>query len=91
MRFCGIDLHSNNSVVVVTGETDKVLLSRRCLNDLSRILALLAAHRDPISPPRFDLWPMRDLCGLQQKLDLHRIKRKDDLAGLCAAKHTSIQ
>ena len=45
----------------------------------------------PFLPSRFDLWPMRDLCGLQQKLDLHRIKRKDDLAGLCAAKHTSIQ
>lgn len=25
MSFCGIDLHSNNSVVVVTDETDKVL------------------------------------------------------------------
>jgi hypothetical protein len=45
MRFCGIDLHSNNSVVVVTDETDKVLLSRRCPNDLSKILALLAPHR----------------------------------------------
>jgi len=28
MRYCGIDLHSNNSVVVVTDETDKVLLSQ---------------------------------------------------------------
>jgi len=45
MRFCGIDLHSNNSVVVVTDETDKVLLSRRCPNDLPKILALLAPHR----------------------------------------------
>ncbi len=45
MRFCGIDLHSNNSVVVVTDETDKVLVSRRCPNDLQKILALLAPHR----------------------------------------------
>lgn len=45
MRYCGIDLHSNNSVVVVTDETDKVLVSRRCPNDLSKILALLAPHR----------------------------------------------
>lgn len=45
MRYCGIDLHSNNSVVVVTDETDKVLLSRRCPNDLPKILALLAPHR----------------------------------------------
>jgi len=49
MRFCGIDLHSNNSVVVVTDDTDKVLLSRRCPNDLSKILALLAPHRDELA------------------------------------------
>lgn len=45
MRYCGIDLHSNNSVVVVTDETDKVLLSRRCPNELAKILELLAPHR----------------------------------------------
>jgi transposase len=49
MRFCRIDLHSNNSVVVVTDETDKVLLSRRCPNDLSTILTLLAPHRDELT------------------------------------------
>ena len=49
MRFCGIDLHSNNSVVVVSDETDKVLLSRRCPNDLSKILTLLAPHRDELA------------------------------------------
>ena len=49
MRFCGIDLHSNNSVVVVTDETDKVLLSRRCPNELPKILALLAPHRDELA------------------------------------------
>ena len=49
MRYCGIDLHSNNSVVVVTDEMDKVLLSRRCPNDLSKILAQLAPHRDELA------------------------------------------
>jgi hypothetical protein len=49
MRFCGIDQHSNNSVVVVTNETDKVLTSRRCPNDLSMLLALLAPHLDELS------------------------------------------
>ena len=44
MRYCGIDLHSNNSVVVVTDEADKVLVSRRCPNDLQKILALLAPY-----------------------------------------------
>jgi len=45
MRFCGIDLHSNNSVVVVTDEADRVLVSRRCPNELTKILGVLAPHR----------------------------------------------
>ena len=49
MRYCGIDLHSNNSVVVVTDETDKVLRSRCCPNELPTILALLAPHRDELT------------------------------------------
>jgi len=44
MRFCGIDLHSNNCVVVVTDEADRVLVNRRCRNDLATILAVLAPH-----------------------------------------------
>jgi hypothetical protein len=38
VMFCGIDLHSNNKVVVVTDETDRVLISRRCPNELTQIL-----------------------------------------------------
>ncbi|WLI15020.1 transposase [Pseudomonas sp. FP603] len=45
MKFCGIDLHSNNSVVVVTDETDRVLVSRRCPNELPIIIGLLEPHR----------------------------------------------
>lgn len=45
MKYCGIDLHSNNSVVVITDEGDKVLVSRRCANDLEMILALLKPHQ----------------------------------------------
>ena len=45
MKFCGIDLHSNNSGVVVTDEADHILVSRRCPNDLSKILATLEPHR----------------------------------------------
>lgn len=45
MKFCGIDLHSNNSVVVVTDETDRVLVSRRCPNELTSIIPLLEPHR----------------------------------------------
>jgi transposase len=35
--------------VVVTDEADKVLVSRRCPNDLRTILALLARHRDELA------------------------------------------
>lgn len=49
MKFCGIDLHSNNSVVVVTDEGDQVLVSRRCPNDLAKILHVLAPYRDELA------------------------------------------
>jgi hypothetical protein len=29
MKFCGIDLHSNNSVVVVSDAEDRIVLQRR--------------------------------------------------------------
>jgi hypothetical protein len=34
MLCCGIDLHSNNSVVVISDENDKVLYSKRHPNSL---------------------------------------------------------
>ena len=49
MKYCGIDLHSNNSVVVITDEADHVLYSKRHANDLSQILAALAIHRAELS------------------------------------------
>ena len=35
MKYSGIDLHSNNSVVVVTNEQDTVLEEKRVPNDLA--------------------------------------------------------
>jgi len=35
--YCGIDLHSNNSVVVVTNESDQVVFQSRFPNDLDLI------------------------------------------------------
>jgi len=49
MKFSGIDLHSNNSVVVVSDETDKVMVEKRLPNDLPTILATLAPHRDELA------------------------------------------
>ncbi len=41
MNYCGIDLHSNNSVVTVIDETDRVVAEKRLPNDLTKILAFL--------------------------------------------------
>jgi hypothetical protein len=46
MKFSGLDLHSNNSVVVVSDAEDRIVLQRRLPNELSAILAALAPHRD---------------------------------------------
>lgn len=49
MRFCGIDLHSNNSVVAIIDENDRILYQRRLPNDLEMVLKALAAHREELS------------------------------------------
>src|SRR5437868_4516792 len=45
MNYSGIDLHSNNSVVVVSDEADRIVCSRRVPNELPTILALLEPYR----------------------------------------------
>jgi len=42
MNYSGIDLHSNNSVVSVIDETDRVVAEKRLPNELAKILAFLA-------------------------------------------------
>jgi transposase len=44
MLFCGIHLHSNNSFVVVTDDTDKLLYSRRLPNNLTDICGALSPY-----------------------------------------------
>lgn len=44
-KHSGIDLHSNNCVVVVIDENDHVLCEKRMPNNLEQIVALLAPHR----------------------------------------------
>jgi len=46
MKYSGIDLHSNNSVVVVSDEQDHVLEEKRVVNDLAVIVKLLEPHRE---------------------------------------------
>jgi transposase len=47
-KYSGIDLHSNNCVVAVIDDTDRVCCERRVPNDLAQIVALLAPHREEL-------------------------------------------
>jgi transposase len=49
MKYCGIDLHSNNSVVIVSDEEDRIVLSKRLPNDLGQIQAALELHRQELA------------------------------------------
>ena len=48
MKYSGIDLHSNNSLVTVIDEEDRVLGERRLPNDLATILAFLSPWREEL-------------------------------------------
>src|SRR5437667_2784703 len=48
MKFSGIDLHSNNSVVVVSDEEDRIVYQKRLPNDLEQIRAALAPYREEL-------------------------------------------
>lgn len=43
--FCGVDLHSNNAMYVITDERDKPLLRKRLPNELPLVLESLAPFR----------------------------------------------
>src|SRR3990170_2558107 len=45
MKYSAIDLHSNNSVVSVTDEEDRVVVEKRLPNDLAKILGFLSPWR----------------------------------------------
>ena len=47
-HYCGIDLHSNNHVIVVTDNEDKRVLDKRVDNDLRLTLALLEPYRNSL-------------------------------------------
>ena len=47
-KYSGIDLHSNNSVVVVTDEEDRIVCQKRLANKLDEILMALAPHKEEI-------------------------------------------
>jgi len=47
--YCGIDLHSNNSYVVLLDESDKVIYKKRLDNEIDLILKELSNYREEIS------------------------------------------
>jgi len=49
MKYSGIDLHSNNSVVVVSDEADRVMYSKRLPNELAKVLEALEPYRDELA------------------------------------------
>ena len=46
--YAAIDLHSNNSVLVILDEMDRTVLQRRLANNLEQICQALCAHREAI-------------------------------------------
>jgi len=49
MKYSGIDLHSDNSVVSVLDEEDRVVVERRLPNDLTKIVELLMPWREEMA------------------------------------------
>ena len=43
--YCGVDLHSNNAMYVITDEKDKQVLRKRLPNELPVVLEVLAPFR----------------------------------------------
>ena len=48
MKYCGIDLHSNNSVVIVSDDEDRIVLQKRLANDLGQIRGALEPQREDL-------------------------------------------
>ena len=48
MKYSGIDLYSNNCMVLVSDECDRVLLSRRVPNSVPLVLQALEPHREDL-------------------------------------------
>lgn len=46
--YCAIDLHSNNSVIVVIDEEDHIVFHKRVANELKLVLSQLAPYKDKL-------------------------------------------
>ena len=48
MKYSAIDLHSNNSVVIISDEEDRIVLEKRMPNDLGKIVGVLLPWREEL-------------------------------------------
>ena len=48
--YCGIDLHSNNSVVAVLDDHDRTVYEKRLPNDLRTIMGVLRPYQQELHP-----------------------------------------
>ena len=46
--YCGIDLHSNNSVVAVLDDNDRTVYEKRLANDLTTIIEVLRPYQQEL-------------------------------------------
>src|SRR6266481_2164206 len=49
MMYSGIDLHSNNSVVAIIDDADRVVAQKRLPNDIAKIAGFLARWQDELA------------------------------------------
>jgi transposase len=49
MKYSGIDLHSNNCMVVVSDESDRIYVSQRVANSMHLVLQLLEPYREDLA------------------------------------------
>jgi transposase len=87
MKYSGIDLHSNNNVVMVIDEADRVLYRRRLPNELAKVLDALEPYRSELAGVAVEstynwYWLVDGLQGAGYKVRLAhpaRMKRYDGL------------
>jgi transposase len=87
MKYSGIDLHSNNNVVMVIDEADRVLYRRRLPNELAKVLEALEPYRAELAGVAVEstynwYWLVDGLQGAGYKVHLAhpaRMKRYDGL------------
>jgi hypothetical protein len=49
MNYCGIDLHSNNCVMIVSNDEDRIMYQKRLPNELAQIAAALESYRHELA------------------------------------------